>query len=97
MIRGIRARAGWQSWSSGLERGTRMTVQRRLSARLWLITHGEALVSADARPLRVAGYGDGVGLAALLRGGGAGRGTGRLSRARRPHSGPRTADRGCSR
>jgi CRP-like cAMP-binding protein len=27
-------------------------------------------VSADARPLRVAGYGDPVGLAALLRGGG---------------------------
>lgn len=55
---------------TGLERGTRMTVQGRPSARLWLITQGEALVSADARPLRVAGYGDAVGLATLLHGGG---------------------------
>ena len=53
-----------------VERGTRMTVQGRPSSRLWLITQGEALVSANARPLRVAGYGDPVGLASMLRGGG---------------------------
>jgi hypothetical protein len=38
-----------------VERGTQMTVQGRPSSRLWLITQGEALVSANARPLRVAG------------------------------------------
>jgi len=54
-----------------VERGTRMTVQRRPSSRLWLITQGEALVSADARPLRVVGYGDAIGIASLLHGGGA--------------------------
>lgn len=55
-----------------VERGTRMTVQGRPSSRLWLITQGEALVSANARPLRVAGsgYGDAVGLASMLQGGG---------------------------
>jgi len=53
-----------------VERGTRMTVQGRPSSRLWLITRGEALVSANARPLRVAGYGDAVGLASMLHGGG---------------------------
>jgi CRP-like cAMP-binding protein len=53
-----------------VERGTRMTVQGRPSPHLWLITQGEALVSANARPVRVAGYGDAVGLAGLLRGGG---------------------------
>ncbi len=47
-----------------------MTVQGRPSSSLWLITQGEALVSANARPLRVAGYGDAVGLASMLRGGG---------------------------
>lgn len=49
-----------------VERGTRMTVQGEPSSRLWLITEGEALVSADARPLRVAGRGDVVGGATLL-------------------------------
>src|SRR5260370_3972439 len=53
-----------------VDRGTRMTVQGRPSSRLWLITQGEALVSANARPLRVAGYGDATGLASLLQGGG---------------------------
>jgi len=51
-------------------RGTRMTVQGRPSSRLWLITQGEALVSANARPLRVAGYGDAIGLTSMLLGGG---------------------------
>jgi CRP-like cAMP-binding protein len=49
-----------------IERGTRMTVQGRPSSRLWLISEGEALVSADARPIRVAGRGDTVGVAAVL-------------------------------
>ena len=49
-----------------IERGTRMTVQGRPSSRLWLISEGEALVSADARPLRVAGRGDIVGAPAVL-------------------------------
>lgn len=53
-----------------VDRGTRMTVQGRPSSRLWLITQGEALVSANARPLRVAGYGDAVGLPSMLSGGG---------------------------
>ena len=41
---------------------TRMTVQGRPTSGLWLITEGEALVSANARPLRVLGYGDAVGI-----------------------------------
>jgi CRP-like cAMP-binding protein len=49
-----------------VERGTRMTVQGQPSSRLWLITRGEALVSIDARPVRVAGAGDAVGGAAML-------------------------------
>jgi CRP-like cAMP-binding protein len=53
-----------------VDRGTRMTVQGRPSYRLWLITEGEALVSANARPLRVVGYGDAVGIASLIDGGG---------------------------
>jgi CRP-like cAMP-binding protein len=53
-----------------VERGTRMTVQGRPSSRLWLITQGEALVSANARALRVAGYGDAIGLTSMLLGGG---------------------------
>ena len=53
-----------------VDRGTRMTVQGRPSYRLWLITEGEALVSANARPLRVVGYGDAVGIASLMHGGG---------------------------
>jgi len=47
-----------------VERGTRMTVQGHPSLRL--ITQGEALVSADARPIRVAARGDVVGGATLL-------------------------------
>src|SRR5487761_385627 len=49
-----------------VERGTRMTVQGHPSSRLWLITQGEALVSADARPIRVAARGDLVGGSTLL-------------------------------
>lgn len=49
-------------------RGTRMTVQGRPNSTLWLITDGEALVSADARPIRVAGHGDPVGVATMLYG-----------------------------
>jgi CRP-like cAMP-binding protein len=49
-----------------VERGTRMTMQGQPSLRLWLITQGEALVSADARPVRVAGRGAVVGGATLL-------------------------------
>ncbi len=49
-------------------RGTRMTVQGRPGSTLWLISEGEALVSADARPLRVAGHGDPVGVTTMLYG-----------------------------
>lgn len=47
-------------------RGTRLTVQGRPDSRLWLIVQGEALVSADARPLRVAAHGDALGIAGML-------------------------------
>jgi CRP-like cAMP-binding protein len=49
-----------------IDRGTRMTVQGRPNSRFYLITEGEALVSADARPLRVARRGDSIGIAAML-------------------------------
>jgi CRP-like cAMP-binding protein len=49
-------------------RGTRMTVQGQPSITLALITQGEALVSADARPIRVAGPGATVGVASMLHG-----------------------------
>ena len=49
-------------------RGTRLTVQGRREPRLWLLTEGEALVSADARPLRVSRPGDAAGLVSLLYG-----------------------------
>jgi CRP-like cAMP-binding protein len=49
-----------------VERGTRMTVQGRPSSRLWLIMQGEALVSADARPIRVASHGDLIGGMTLI-------------------------------
>lgn len=49
-----------------VERGTRLTVQGRLVDTFWLIVEGQALVSADARPLRVAAAGDIVGLAGML-------------------------------
>jgi CRP-like cAMP-binding protein len=51
-----------------VDRGTRMTVQGRPNSRLYLITEGEALVSADARPLRVAARGDAIGMAGMLYG-----------------------------
>jgi CRP-like cAMP-binding protein len=51
-----------------VERGTRMTVQGQPSRWFWLIIEGEALVSANARPLRMAGYGDPVGLTSMLLG-----------------------------
>src|SRR5581483_5239252 len=47
-------------------RGTRLTVQGRPDHRLWLIASGEALVSADARPLRVIGPGDAAGVPGML-------------------------------
>lgn len=49
-----------------VERGTRMTVQGQPSSRLWLITSGQALVSIDARPVKVAGIGDAVGGVTML-------------------------------
>ena len=51
-----------------VDRGTRMTVQGRPNSRLYLIREGEALISADARPLRVAGRGDSIGIASMLYG-----------------------------
>src|ERR1700674_5870570 len=50
-----------------VERGARMTVHAVPSPGLWLILEGQALVSADARPLRVAANGDLVGLRSMLR------------------------------
>jgi len=49
-----------------VSRGTRLTVQGRRDSRFWLLVQGEALVSADARPLRVAGHGDALGVAGML-------------------------------
>ena len=49
-----------------VQRGTRMTVQGRPSPKIWLLLEGEALVSADARPLRVAARGDVLGAASML-------------------------------
>jgi CRP-like cAMP-binding protein len=49
-----------------VERGTRMTVQGTPSTRLWVILEGQALVSADARPIRVASHGHVVGLTSML-------------------------------
>ncbi len=46
-------------------RGARMTIQGRPCSKLWLILEGEALVSADARPMRIATRGDLVGLASM--------------------------------
>jgi CRP-like cAMP-binding protein len=50
-----------------VDRGTRMTVQGQPGARLWLILEGQALVSMDARPIRVATNGDLVGLGSMLK------------------------------
>ncbi len=47
-------------------RGTRLTVQGRPDTRLWLVVGGEALVSADARPLRVIGHGGAAGVPGML-------------------------------
>ena len=47
-------------------RGARLTVQGHAVGRLTLLVSGEALVSADARPLRVIGHGDAVGLPGML-------------------------------
>ena len=47
-------------------RGARLTVQGRPDTRLWLISEGEALVSADARPLRVIGPGEAAGVPGML-------------------------------
>jgi CRP-like cAMP-binding protein len=55
-------------YQTDVDRGTRMSVQGRPHSRLYLITEGEALVSADARPLRVAGPGDPIGVAGMLYG-----------------------------
>ncbi len=50
-----------------VDRGTRMTVQGLPSTRLWLILEGQALVSIDARPIRVASNGHLVGLSSMLK------------------------------
>jgi CRP-like cAMP-binding protein len=50
----------------GVARGARLTVQGRPDRRLWVISEGEALVSADARPLRVIGHGGAAGVAGML-------------------------------
>lgn len=47
-------------------RGARLTIQGQPDSRLALLVSGQALVSADARPLRVIGHGDPVGLAGML-------------------------------
>jgi hypothetical protein len=49
-----------------VQRDTRLTVQGKPDSKPWLLVDGEALVSADARPLRVAGHGDGAGVAGML-------------------------------
>jgi CRP-like cAMP-binding protein len=55
-------------YETDVARGTRLTVQGRPNSRLYLIAEGEALVSADARPIRVAGMGDAIGIAGMLYG-----------------------------
>lgn len=60
------AEAGAQFDEVAVPRGARLTVQGRADARLCVLIGGEALVSADARPLRVIGHGDTVGLASML-------------------------------
>lgn len=49
-----------------IERGARMTVQGAATAKVWLILEGQALVSADARPVRVASHGHLIGLASMF-------------------------------
>ena len=49
-----------------IERGARLTVQGMPSDRMWIVLEGQALVSADARPLRLAGPGDVIGLLSMM-------------------------------
>lgn len=49
-----------------IERGFRLTVQGRPATTAWLILEGSALVSADARPRRVASRGHMLGLPSVL-------------------------------
>jgi CRP-like cAMP-binding protein len=58
--------AGAQFDEVAVPRGARLTVQGKSDSRLCLLVSGEALASADARPLRVIGHGDPVGLASML-------------------------------
>lgn len=58
--------AGEQLEEIAMPRGARLTVQGQTDSRLCLLVTGEALVSADARPLRVIGHGDAVGLPSML-------------------------------
>ena len=51
-----------------VERGTRMTVQGAPSTKMWLILDGQALVSADSRPIRLVAHGHVVGLTSVLMG-----------------------------
>ncbi len=60
------AEAGSQFDEVAVPRGARLTVQGRADTRLCVLITGEALVSADARPLRVIGHGDAVGLPSML-------------------------------
>ena len=58
--------AGAQFDQVAVQRGARLTVQGRADSMLCILISGEALVSADARPLRVIGHGDTVGLTSML-------------------------------
>ena len=58
--------AGAQFDEVVVPRGTRLTVQGLSDGRVCLLVSGEALVSADARPLRVISHGDAVGVASML-------------------------------
>lgn len=57
---------GGQLDEVAVPRGARLTIQGQPDSRLCLLVSGQALVSADARPLRVIGHGDPVGLAGML-------------------------------
>lgn len=58
--------AGAQLDEVAVPRGARLTIQGEAGARLCVLISGQALVSADARPLRVIGHGDTVGLTSML-------------------------------
>src|SRR5205807_8917024 len=64
----LQSRGGWLI-GTRVVAGAGRRCQGRRSPRLWVIVEGEALVSADARPLRVATTGDFVGLPSMLAGG----------------------------